>query len=628
MFKFLRKYNKYILAVGGTLLLITFLIPFAFTDLLQGVRRNRATWATVNDDHPTKVKMSELGRIQRELQLIQYLAPQFSAEGLDRADYWYLLTREAEQSGFVGAAALPPQFDAQTLGRLAAATGEQAQFVARTMARIQGVATMLQAYVASDRYSDHRLRERARHLFHRATIRPVFLEASTPREPQTFTEEQMLEQMTKYAEVAPGEGDMGFGYRLPDRVKLEWLVIPAESVRSMIEETGQLNAVDLRKHWRREYEQRGRFGPPDPDAPVPQDVRNDLEDELTTDSLNEIARYANDQLRIARRGLTHRSGYLVLPEGWSGLRFEDLALDLQENFDIALPEYHAVGDRWLTAPELGDLPGIGQATTDKFGDPVDLRQLTMAAKEFGGSPTIPIQKGVAGPPLRGADGSIYLFRIIDDDASRAPESVDEVREQVVADLNRLAAYNELVASADDIRQAALNEGLVAVALEHDTSVRFPVSVTLADPRMLFQQGVVQPTILPIIGADEPTVSAIIDHAMSLPEDTAVASLPAEQRTLVIPVENRLVVLVAELTDQQPLTAEAYRAYAQGGTIQMALESEDLADFNPLENAYSYEALAERHNFHLVREEEEAPQEPTTPGAEGEEQKTDEVARVG
>ena len=47
MFKFLRKYNKYILAVGGTLLLITFLIPFAFTNLLQGMGAGRAPWARV-----------------------------------------------------------------------------------------------------------------------------------------------------------------------------------------------------------------------------------------------------------------------------------------------------------------------------------------------------------------------------------------------------------------------------------------------------------------------------------------------------------------------------------------------------------------------------------------------------
>ena len=33
MFKFLRKYNKWILAVGGTLLMIVFLIPQAFTSL-------------------------------------------------------------------------------------------------------------------------------------------------------------------------------------------------------------------------------------------------------------------------------------------------------------------------------------------------------------------------------------------------------------------------------------------------------------------------------------------------------------------------------------------------------------------------------------------------------------------
>ena len=42
----------------------------------------------------------------------------------------------------------------------------------------------------------------------------------------------------------------------------------------------------------------------------------------------------------------------------------------------------------------------------------------MAAQAFEGSPTIPIQQGVAGPPLRGDDGSVYLFRIIATDPSR------------------------------------------------------------------------------------------------------------------------------------------------------------------------------------------------------------------
>ncbi|MHC5006625.1 MAG: hypothetical protein ACYTGF_04605 [Planctomycetota bacterium] len=602
MFKFLRKYNKYILAVGGTLLLITFLIPFAFTNLLQGVGRGGATWATINDDRPEKVTVSDLARIQRELQLLQFIAPQLAVQGIDRAEYWYLLQREAQQGGFVAAAgtALQGQLDPQSLAMLSGASGENAQFVAETMAKVQGVGRMLQAYLGSVRYSDRRLKHEAMRKFHRVEIQPVVLEASAPDEPATYTDQQLLDQMNTFAEDVPGAGDMGFGYRLPDRAKLEWLVISSDSVRAMIEATDQLNPVALRKHWRREFEQNNRFGEPDKDAPVPDEVRADLLGELTSRRLDEIARYANDQLRIARRGLARRGGYQEIPDDWSGLRFEDLALDIQENFGLALPEYHAVGDRWMTVGDLAELEGVGTAQTDKFGQfPVALPQLVMAARAFGGSPTIPIQQDVAGPPLRSNDESIFVFRIIDTDPSRPPVSIDEVRDDLVADLDKLAHYRLLADSADSIRQVAIDEGLVALALLHDAAVSAEVPASLIDTRTLFGQSTPMPTALPVIGPHEATVEAIVDRAMSLPTEQAVTEAPLEDRVLVLPVEDRLAVLVALIKGQTPLTEERYRTFAQYGTIQNALAIEDLADTNPLEDAFSYEALAERHNFELA-----------------------------
>ena len=621
MFKFLRKYNKYILAVGGTLLLITFLIPFAITNLFQQGGRVGATWATINDDRPGKVTGSDLARIQRELQLLQFMTPQLALQGIDRAEYWYLLQREAEQGGFVAAAgtALQGQQGLQTLALLSGASGENVQFVAQTMAKVQGVGRMLRAYLGSDRYSDRRLKHRARRMFHRVTILPVVLEASAPHAPATNTHEQLLEQMNKYAEDAPGAGDMGFGYRLPNRAKLEWLVISSDSVGAMIEATDQLNPVALRKHWRREYERNDQFGPPDPDAPVPDAVRSDLLGALTSRSSDEIARYANDQLRIARRGLAHRGGYPEIPDDWSGLRFEDLALDIQESFGVALPEYHAVGDRWLTATDLAELEGVGTATTDKFGQvPVAMPQLVMAARAFGGSPTIPIQQDIAGPPLRGDDESIYLFRIIDTDPSRPPESVDEVRDALVADLNKLAHYRQLADSVDSIRQIAIDQGLVALAMLHDTTVSSEVPASLIDTRTLFAQGRPLPTFLPVIGPHEATVEAIVDRAMSLPKEQAVKDAPLEDRILVLPVEDRLAVLVALINDQTPLTEERYRTFAQYGTIQNALVVEDLADVNPLQDAFSYEALAERHNFQLAGATSDETTEPDEEQAEAEE----------
>jgi hypothetical protein len=430
--------------------------------------------------------------------------------------------------------------------------------------------------------------------------------------------------MNTYAEDVPGAGDMGFGYRLPNRAKLEWFVISSDSIRAMIEATDQLNPVALRKHWRREYEQTGRFGPPDPDAPVPDAVRSDLLGGLTSRRLAEIARYANDQLRIARRGLARRGGYQEIPDDWSGLRFEDLALDIQENFGLALPEYHAVGDRWLTVGDLAEIEGVGAARTNKFGQvPVALPQLVMAARAFGGSPMIPIQQDVAGPPLRDDDEGVYLFRIIDTDPSRPPVSVDEVRDALVADLNKLAHYHQLADSADSIRQVAIDEGLVALAMLHDTTVSAEVAASLIDTRTLFAQSRPLPTVLPVIGPHEATVEAIVDRAMSLPKEQAVTDAPLEDRMLVLPVEDRLAVLVALIKDQTPLTEERYRTFAQYGTIQNALAFEDLADANPLEDAFSYEALAERHNFQLAGAGDDETTDPDQEQAE-----PDEIASAG
>ena len=47
MFKFLRKYDKWILAIGGSLLLITFLVPQAIQGLSEYSAQTGASWATV-----------------------------------------------------------------------------------------------------------------------------------------------------------------------------------------------------------------------------------------------------------------------------------------------------------------------------------------------------------------------------------------------------------------------------------------------------------------------------------------------------------------------------------------------------------------------------------------------------
>ena len=47
-----------------------------------------------------------------------------------------------------------------------------------------------------------------------------------------------------------------------------------------------------------------------------------------------------------------------------------------------------------------------------------------------------------------------MFRIDETDAARPPADIDEAREQLTADLDRLAHYEELVASLNELREQA------------------------------------------------------------------------------------------------------------------------------------------------------------------------------
>ena len=103
MFKFLRKYSNWILAVGGTLLLVTFLVPQAIQGLSQYSAVSGGTWATVGDNGD-KVTLGEYDLIQRQTRLIGSLGNQNPLNQIGAGKnpaHWYLLVREASAAGLI-----------------------------------------------------------------------------------------------------------------------------------------------------------------------------------------------------------------------------------------------------------------------------------------------------------------------------------------------------------------------------------------------------------------------------------------------------------------------------------------------------------------------------------------------
>jgi hypothetical protein len=257
---------------------------------------------------------------------------------------------------------------------------------------------------------------------------------------------------------------------------------------------------------------------------------------------------------------------------------------------------------------MSKLPGVGEANTTKFGDRGIARaQLVLAAKEFDGSASFQMQKGIAGPPLKDFDGNLYVFRITDTDASRTPTSVDEVREQVVRDVRRLDHFQALLKKAPDLKIQAVAEGLLAVAMDHDTIVQVPSQVYLDNQfrlQMMAQNNMpleLTPSTLPVIGSNKAAVAAIVDHARSQPADKLVKEWSEEQRVLTVPVEDRLALLVVRINDQQPLTEETFNTLIRIGAIQTLLLKDEQGATDTIADVFGFDAIAKRNNFKLNRE---------------------------
>ncbi len=605
MFKFLRKYNKWILAVGGTLLMIVFLIPQAIEGLAHSAGTARATRAMVvgADGSEQRITAGQWADVTSEFDLINRGGQRGSmipAIGrLDGAPHWFLLTHEAEMAGLVG-----PPGSVQITQEMVNQLGVRVDVARRAMAKLDGVYRLLSLYQTAGEVSDHRLKEYARRILHQAEIEYFVVPASADASEYQPSNEELAAHLEEFGRVAPGEGEMGFGYRLPDRVKLEWLSVPAESVRQAIRDSDEMDNVSLRAHWMRQLRDPETTLPPIGDDPtIPQAVRDHMLEQLTNERLDAIARFANDQFRANRRGLSQRDGYFILPEDWSArkLSFEAVAEEIQSRFDVEAPEYRATGDRWLEFDELDELEGIGEATTDRFGTTLrDLYDLVTGAMEFGGSAIAQVQKGVTGPPLRTADGGVHLFRMVDVDASRAPHSVDEVRDQLVRDLRRRDHYQQLKGQLSGIEQTAQHDGMLSAAMDFDTYLQ-NVSVTLADfaelSRMMQTGEAIVPVsrAIPGIGVNREATEAIIERAMQLPAGAELQELSDDQRIFVLPVDDNLALLGVRIVRNEPLTRELYSVTTN--TVKMMLLNEELGT-ERLRKEFSLDKLIERNQFRL------------------------------
>lgn len=686
MLKFLRKYQAWILAIGGSLLMVAFLLPEAIQRLGTPSMNRKIIRLTINGQ-TAAVRARDWQTAGAEMALLETmfgrtrdlgpllnlpaLDPEDPASpGLHGTDHWLLLKREAQLAGLIGGVsdgddqlrqqaefiAQPPQFTAeQAYDRLLEGLATEANRVGLTLdqakeafATLAGIRRLIDGYSGSAPASDSRQRHILAQFEDRTAIGFVFIDAATQIDDLPEPDVALLEaHFEKYRDVEPGAGEQGFGYRLEDRVRLEYLTIRYQSVYDRIAGSG----LEARKWYQKNASSvsQNPSEPPPPFDEVANDAIAAYRRAKAEETMAEIARFIKSELLRQTQPLERDGLYRVLPEDWAQRRvsFEALREQVQEKFGATV-EYRADTQAWAPLSELTTLEGIGGASRQAGALNLGLRQLIAAHREFGGEGPSGLQVGIADPDLlrrnefsRGRvgaasyPGDAYLYRVLEVDAARPPASLDEVREAVVKDVKRLQAYEGLAADLASWRQRGIDAGLDELAKEMDTFVRRGTVSRYGTTSS--KAGNFQPTA--VGGLTSPTlVRAVFDRVAPIDPLTRLADLPVEERLFAVAVPERLGVAVVNLERRFPVSQERWRLAIDSGLRLSAISTQSslslsqvlmYRDFTDTAmTPFSFEAMKARFNFVDLRETEPQPGEPEMGSGEDQNEGKDEGEGAG
>ncbi len=614
MTKLMKQYNKILLIVLGIVLMVGFLIGDSLR--LLGRSYNVGPGISVGGERIDGYQVAisnarfELVR-QRTPELTAIVPPESAADNQrdSRAEHWLLRAHEARRAGLVGpeqdgAAFLTDEYpdlavalrvqEAQRNGQrpdpmvveqlresfraaapllptLHAPMPLAEAKLSDAAAEYKGVSRLESTYITLPRLSDARLQEQLAFLFNRATWEYVWVgvdEAAAAQIPAPENDSELLAFFGKYRDTDPSQSDIGVGYRLPPRVKLQWLTLDAGAIRSQI----KIRALDVERRMRE------RAATPGEDETVRRAVaEQQLSDELFEKILTEAELVVKGELlKVLANVRDERVGglsYKRLPDDWSIIRPDlnavgKIASDrVNAKFSINLPPFKAslAENAWQTAAEMRRLPGVGTASLKRDTRALSLSDVAMSLREFGPfdprqAPTFPVQTNVPlVEPLLGTDGSAHYVMFTAARGASGPESMSEIRERVLTDYRRVKAYEALAAQVDTLTAKAALEGLEAIAATTLVNGKPATVVTeLYSSRTL--QNSVEPGSknMPWMAQVPDLSDRIVSRAEKLDPTKPMDEQDITQRVFSIPVPPQRGIAVIRLTGFQPLTSEEFQ----------------------------------------------------------------------
>ena len=473
---------------------------------------------------------------------------------------WLALYQEARRQGFDASPAevdarlralaelgLAPDMLKQIVGRLA--QGQKA-WLLEAMRKDMTLRTYINwlSEVLAGAVEPEMRREFAR-LDERLKVRLEVLKAADALpEIKDLPEELLARQFQKYKAFLPGQSPEGHGYRIPDRVTIEYLAADEaafeDQARPKVTDADIANYYEAHKDEfvvkeekpAPEKPEKGAKGQPGDKGDKAAKKDEPAPPERKYRPLQEVrAEIAKTLLRQEAAGLARER----LNSNAAEIRALKKPPDLRIWADGKLVRYEAVKD-FKTSEELAEIKGIGRATRGNEPMPsaavlaaglVPAAKVKLAVMEISDVYTDP-------------DGNAYVFRVTSIEPNHEPASLQDVRDKVLADVRAAKAFDLVRERAKALLDAAAAKGLEAAA--KDARLKPPAESDWFAREMTVRFGmrvVALPTTLPEVGANRLVVAECFRMAAD-----------GRQRTMVTLAEEREVVLVELVGRKEPREA--------------------------------------------------------------------------
>jgi hypothetical protein len=514
MYRFVQIHGKKIMAVFSVFLMIA----FAYTGKYgAGSSTRNPIIGTI--DGNTKLHSSELAQAKHSWDMLMNLpwrnnqrqadrlGPQISAQINQHPIMFLLLQKEAQRMGVAVSNDLL-QTELVNMPGYESADEDRRANAARAISDLLLVVQGFQRGASAIKVSEPMVKRELAASAQTISLNAVDFSAGKYRDKvPPPTAEQLKKQFETYGDVIKGgtsaNNPFGFGYKYPDRLKLQYIALPRSDVRKAVESAK--TPYDWRVEAQKIYFQNpGRFPTTNKDAAkdglslgsggvkqtpttrpfaeVENDIKNQLIDAETNKRMDAIRERINTALATdwvtyhnAVPTTTSSVAPTSAPAPLSSLHvpydsfeyLQKLAASIQNDFGV-LPTVVSLADKWLRGEDLSKLAGIGGANAllDVGEVPFGLYLMARTAAFLPANrreETGVLQVLEPARLVRDSAGTTYFVRVSAADPTRKPATLSEVENAVHDDVITAAAYAQAKAEANKLLDQAREKGLSAAA---------------------------------------------------------------------------------------------------------------------------------------------------------------------